>query len=108
MLDRVGSRYRPRMRTGRTAKRAQNPTIITRPTQPPTLSGTGNEYRPKCGDALRGWGVKAMDGSFIMIIILFAQINKYEKNSNSGSEQDRKAKRTLTISPFVDKSVGGR
>jgi len=24
-----------------------------RPTQPPTLSGTGNEYRPKCGDALR-------------------------------------------------------
>jgi len=27
-----------------------------RPTQPTTLSGTGNEYRPKCGDALRlGW-----------------------------------------------------
>ena len=24
-----------------------------RPTQPPTLSGTGNEYQPKCGDALR-------------------------------------------------------
>jgi len=24
-----------------------------RPTQPPALSGTGNEYRPKCGDALR-------------------------------------------------------
>ena len=24
-----------------------------RPTQPPTLSGTRNEYRPKCGDALR-------------------------------------------------------
>ena len=24
-----------------------------RPTQHPTLSGTGNEYRPKCGDALR-------------------------------------------------------
>jgi len=21
-----------------------------RPTQPPTLSGTGNEYHPKCGD----------------------------------------------------------
>jgi len=33
-----------------------------RPTQPPTLSGMGNEYRPKCGDALRlgtPWGVKA-------------------------------------------------
>jgi len=32
-----------------------------RPTQPPTLSGTGNECRPKCGrDALRlgtAWGV---------------------------------------------------
>jgi len=26
---------------------------IPRPTQPPTVSGTGNEYRPKCGDALR-------------------------------------------------------
>ena len=24
-----------------------------RPTQPPTLSATGNEYQPKCGDALR-------------------------------------------------------
>jgi len=24
----------------------------SRPTQSPTLSGTGNEYRPKCGDAL--------------------------------------------------------
>ena len=24
-----------------------------RPTQPPTLSGTGNEYQPKCGDALQ-------------------------------------------------------
>jgi len=24
-----------------------------RPTQPPNLSGTGNEYQPKCGDALR-------------------------------------------------------
>jgi len=24
-----------------------------RPTQPPTLCETGNEYRPKCGDAMR-------------------------------------------------------
>jgi len=24
-----------------------------RPTQLPTLSGTGNEYHPKCGDAMR-------------------------------------------------------
>jgi len=30
-----------------------------RPTQPPILCGTGNEYRLKCGDALR-WGVKAV------------------------------------------------
>jgi len=28
-----------------------------RPTQPPTLSGTGNEYRPNCGDTV--WEVKA-------------------------------------------------
>jgi len=28
------------------------------PTQPPTLSRTGNEYQPKCGDALR-LGLKA-------------------------------------------------
>ena len=42
-----------------------------RPTQPPTLSGTGNEYRPKDGDALRlgsnaGWFIlhadKCVDG----------------------------------------------
>jgi len=26
-----------------------------RPTQPPSLSETGNEYRPKCGDALLLW-----------------------------------------------------
>jgi len=50
-----------------------------RPTQPPTLRDTGNEYRPKCGDALRlrskgrmvhficgwtcGWHVKLCDPS---------------------------------------------
>jgi len=32
--------------------------LTPRPTQPPTFNGTGNEYRPKCGDALR-LGVKA-------------------------------------------------
>jgi len=26
---------------------------VGRPTQPPTLRGTGNEYRPKCGDTLQ-------------------------------------------------------
>jgi len=28
-------------------------TMPSSPTQPPTLSGTGNKYQPKCGDALR-------------------------------------------------------
>jgi len=28
-------------------------TKLARPTQPPTLSGTGNEHRPKCIDALQ-------------------------------------------------------
>jgi len=37
-----------------------------RPTQPPTLCGTRNEYRPKCGDALwlgvkAGWLIPLMD-----------------------------------------------
>ena len=32
-------------------------TIPRRPTQPPTLYGTKNEYRPKCGHAL-GLGSK--------------------------------------------------
>ena len=36
---------------------------IPRPTQPPTPCGTGNEYRPKCGDALR-MGSKMHNGSF--------------------------------------------
>jgi len=34
-----------------------------RPTQPPTLSGMGNEYQPKCDDALR-LGSKGWYGSF--------------------------------------------
>ena len=44
-------------------RRAYHPGVFTkppRPTQPPTLSGTGNEHRPKGGDAMRlgskaGW-----------------------------------------------------
>jgi len=34
-----------------------------RPTQPPTLSGMGNKYQPKCGDALQ-LEVKGKYGSF--------------------------------------------
>jgi len=34
-----------------------------RPTQPSTLSGTGNEYQPKCSDAVR-LGSKGRYGSF--------------------------------------------
>ena len=49
--------------------RAYHPGIFTklpRPTQPPTLSGTGNEYRPKGGDALSlgnkaGWFIPHVD-----------------------------------------------
>ena len=37
------------------AQRYSNPHL--RPTQPPTLCETENEYRPKCGDVLR-LGVK--------------------------------------------------
>jgi len=29
------------------------PQYFTKPTQPPTLIGTGNEYQPNCGYALR-------------------------------------------------------
>jgi len=35
---------------------------LLRPTQPSTLSGMEIEYRPKCGDAVRLWGVKAGKG----------------------------------------------
>jgi len=38
---------------GRAGKPPQYFTKPPRPTQPPTLSGTGNEYQPKCGDAGR-------------------------------------------------------
>jgi len=34
-----------------------------RPTQPPTLCGMGNDYQPKCGEAVR-LGVKGRYGSF--------------------------------------------
>jgi len=39
-----------RLRTGKPPRYFTKP---PRPTQPPTLRGTGNEYRPKCGDAQR-------------------------------------------------------
>ena len=38
-----------------------------RPDQTPTLRGTGNEYHPKCGDALR-LGSKGRYGSFHLCI----------------------------------------
>jgi len=38
-----------------------------RPTQPPTISGTGTEYRPKCGDTLR-LGSKGRFGSMYLWI----------------------------------------
>jgi len=38
-------------------------TELPRSTQPPTLSGIGNEYQPKRGDALR-LGSKGRYGSF--------------------------------------------
>ena len=44
-----------RLRAGKPSRYFTKP---TRPTQSPTLSGTENEYRPKCGDALR-LGLKA-------------------------------------------------
>jgi len=44
----------------------------TRPTQPPTLSGTGNEYQPKCSDALR-LGSKGRYGSFHLRICVRVQ-----------------------------------
>jgi len=34
------------------SRRCVNLLPLPRPTQPPTLSGMGNEYRPKCGGAL--------------------------------------------------------
>jgi len=38
-----------RLRVGKPPRYFTEP---RRPTQPPTLSGTGNEYRPKCNDTL--------------------------------------------------------
>jgi len=44
--------------------------VTNRPTQPPTLSGMGNEYQPKCGDAL--WlGSKGRHGSFHLWIYVW-------------------------------------
>jgi len=37
---------------------------LPRPTQPPTLRGTGNKYWPRCGDALRLGSKAGQDGSF--------------------------------------------
>jgi len=52
----------PRSETGRYHRRNTTDQFNTTPgpSQPPTFCGTGNEYQPKCGDALRlgaktGW-----------------------------------------------------
>jgi len=47
----------------RAGKPPQYFTKSPRPTQPPTLSGMGNEYQPKCDDALR-LRIKGRYGSF--------------------------------------------
>jgi len=47
----------------RAGKPPQHLTKPLGPTQSPTLGGTGNEYEPKCGDALQ-LGVKGRYGSF--------------------------------------------
>jgi len=44
---------------------AKPPQYLTKPstgqpTQPPTLSGTGNEYQPKCADDQRLWSKKQL------------------------------------------------
>jgi len=46
-----------------TATEAADIQLPARSTQPPALGGTGNEYQPKCGDALRV-DSKDMYGSF--------------------------------------------
>ena len=48
---------------GRAGKPPQYFTKPPRPTQPPAFIGTGNEYQPKCGDALR-MGTEGGNGSF--------------------------------------------
>jgi len=49
-------------RRANTAKPPQHFTKPPRPTQLHTISGTGNEYQPKCDDALR-MGSKGRHGS---------------------------------------------
>jgi len=44
----------------------------TRPTQPSTDSGTENEYRPKCGDALRLGSKGRYDSYHLWINVLVA------------------------------------
>jgi len=70
-----------------------------RPTRPPTLSGTGNKYRPKCGDAVRlgskgsygsfrmcmekrarVWQVKLRDPSLTRLIAYPSALDKYRKH----------------------------
>jgi len=52
-----------------------------RPTQPPTLSGMGNEYRPKCGDAL--WmGSKGRYGRLSPLVIWMCEWKKKRNRCN--------------------------
>jgi len=49
--------------TERTSSLYLSKPVTPVPTQPPTLSGTGNKYQPKCGHALQ-LGSKGRYGSF--------------------------------------------
>jgi len=58
----VGTGISDRLRAGIPSRYCKSP----RPIQPPTLCGTGNEYRSKCGDVLRlevkaGWLIPFVD-----------------------------------------------
>ena len=65
----------------------QGPFISLRPTQPSTLSGPENEYRPKCGDALR-LGRKGRYGSFHLWINVWVAGRTVRSLVNTIDEQE--------------------
>jgi len=53
-----------RLRTGKPPQYFAKPPRLA---QPPTLRGAGNEYQPKCGDAVRLGSIKA--GIWLILLV---------------------------------------
>jgi len=83
----------------RTGKPRQYFSMPLRPIEPPSRGGTGNEYQPKCGDALQ-LGTKGMYGSFHLWINVWVTQVKL-RSSLTRAIPERVRDESLTVKRYT-------